>query len=298
MTTFTAATHDGVFHADDVFGAAILRRVTPDITIIRTRDPQRLAEADIRFDVGGNHNPQAGNYDHHQIGGAGVRPHGVPYASAGLLWHRFGVGICGDMMVAAEVDRHLIQSIDAHDNGYAIMQPMGNAVTCTVSHIISNFNPAWDEPQESDRTFDRAVVCAATILDRAIVHARGVVVARTLVDQAVADAFDPRIVVLDRFVPWQGALCAASAEARYVVYPSAGTWRVQVVPHVPGQPGGRTSLPEAWAGLDGAALAQVSGVPDATFAHRGRFIAGAQSREGAYALAMTAVRAPYKESSS
>lgn|GEM_PF-6359412 len=43
--------------------------------------------------------------------------------------------------------------------------------------------------------------------------------------------------------------------------------------------------------LDGDALAALTGVADATFAHRGLFIAGAVSREGALALAQLAVAA-------
>lgn len=276
-------THDGVFHGDDVLAGAIVTRVWPEAGIFRTRDQEQLVSADLCFDVGG------GLYDHHQRGGNGVRPNGVPYASAGLLWRDYGAAICSSQEVAAEVDRQMVQSIDAHDNGYSITVPLGNAVQCTLSHILSNFNPAWDEPQRFDTHYWEAVAFAAHILDRAIVRARSVVLARQVVQQAVADAADPRIVVLPYFVPWQEALIDASASALFCVYPSAGTWRVQVVPVMAGQPGARQPLPEAWAGLEGPALQALTGVADATFAHRQRFIAGAQSRNGALALAHLAI---------
>ena len=48
-----AATHSGGFHADDVFALAVLRIVHPDLEIVRTRDPEVLAAADYRVDVGG-----------------------------------------------------------------------------------------------------------------------------------------------------------------------------------------------------------------------------------------------------
>lgn len=299
-------THDGVFHGDDVLAGAIVRLAFPDQAITRTRSPELLESAMLCFDVG------QGTYDHHQRGGNGVRPNGVPYASAGLLWEDYGPQICGAVptvnpndagdtdaiynpnyglarKIADEVDRQLIQSIDAHDNGHAIAAPTGDAIQCTISHILSNFNPSWDEPQNFDQRYFEAVAFAATILDRAIIRARSVVLAREVVAQAVADAIDPRIVVLPYFVPWQEALVEASADALLCVYPSAGTWRVQVVPATPGQPGARLPLPEAWAGLDNAELAALTGVADATFAHRGRFIAGAQSRNGALALARLAI---------
>jgi uncharacterized UPF0160 family protein len=279
-----AATHDGVFHADDVTGAVILQLAIPEIAIIRTRDPQMITDADLAFDVGG------GSYDHHQRGGNGSRPNGVPYASAGLLWREYGALICGTAAVATEVDRQLIQPIDAHDNGYQISTNFhADAQPCTISHVVSSFNPSWDEPQDFDARFWQVVAWMKPVLERAIVRARGVVEARAVVRQAVADAVDPRIVVLPYFVPWQEALVEASKDALLVVYPSAGTWRVQVVPKLAGQPVARTALPEAWAGLDGAALATLTGVPDATFCHRQRFIAGAVSLTGALTMARLAV---------
>lgn len=285
-----AVTHDGVFHADDVFGAALLRLAYPAIEIERSRDPRVLAAADIRFDVGGRSDPATGDYDHHQREGAGKRVNGIPYAAFGLLWRALGQRLCADVVLQAEVDRAFVQAIDAHDNGVALTtEAIPGAFPVTISHVISNFNPSWDEPQEYDARFWEAVALAEQVLRRAIVRAQGVVLAREIVCEAVERADDARIVVLDRFVPWQEALIEVSADALLIVYPSAGTWRVQVVPVKPGQPGARCALPEAWAGLDGEQLIAVTGVADATFCHRGRFIAGAVSREGALALACVAL---------
>lgn len=285
----TVVTHDGVFHADDVFGAAVLGMVFgDDLIIVRTRNADALASAAIRFDVGGASNG-ATDFDHHQRGGAGVRPNGVPFASFGLLWQVYGAHVCGSTAVAVEVDRGFVCAIDAHDNGYKLSTPTSDVPNVAVSHLVSNFNPSWDEGQDFDAFFYQALGFADGVLRRAIARARGVVDAKQIVRDAVRAANDPRIVVLDRFLPWQEALIEASDEALFVVYPSAGTWRVQVVPIAPGQPGARKPLPEAWAGLDGAELDALTGVSDATFAHRGRFIAGAQSEAGALALARIAL---------
>lgn len=289
-----AVTHDGVFHADDVFGAALIRLTHPSWVIERSRDPKVLAGSQLRFDVGGRAGHQTGDYDHHQKEGAGKRENGIPYAAFGLLWSAFGLHLCGDLAVHAEVDRAFVQAIDAHDNGMALVgePPIPGAFPVTISHVISNFNPSWDEEQDYDERFHEAVALAETILLRVIVRARGVVSARQIVREAVERADDPRIVVLDRFVPWQEALVEASKDALVIVYPSAGTWRVQVVPIQPGQPGTRHSLPESWAGLDSDGLIAVSAVPDATFCHRARFIAGAVSRDGALALAYASFLTP------
>ena len=284
-----AVTHDGIFHADDVFAAVVVRRMFPRVRIIRTRHPDHLAAADLRFDVGGK-SDGATDFDHHQPGGAGVRPNGVPYAAAGLVWHAFGERIAGSAAVASEVDRGMIQSIDAHDNGYALTTPFANGVVMTVSHAISSLNPAWHERPGFDAHFAMALDMATILLDRAIVRAVGIVQAEREVMVAIQNADDPRILVLDRFLPWQETVCTLAPTALFVVFPSAGTWRVQGVPQQIGMPGNRRSLPAAWAGLEGSALQAITGVSEATFAHRGLFIAGAASKAGAYALAQKALQ--------
>lgn len=47
------AVHNGVFHADEVFGVALMETIEPDLQVIRTRDEAVIAECDIVADVGG-----------------------------------------------------------------------------------------------------------------------------------------------------------------------------------------------------------------------------------------------------
>jgi uncharacterized UPF0160 family protein len=47
------ATHNGTFHADDVFGVAVLQLLHPGAELVRTRDPETIAKADFAVDVGG-----------------------------------------------------------------------------------------------------------------------------------------------------------------------------------------------------------------------------------------------------
>ena len=55
------ATHNGPFHADDVLAWALLRQfMEEDLELIRTRDANRLNEADIVIDVGGEYDPHDG----------------------------------------------------------------------------------------------------------------------------------------------------------------------------------------------------------------------------------------------
>ena len=313
--TINAVTHDGVFHADDVFAAATLRLAAqrpghPGVAIRRSRNPEALERAHIRFDVGGRSTPATGDFDHHQPGGAGERENGIPNASFGLIWKQFGAtaveAVLGLMDnehsfdaidVMREVDRILVQQIDAGDNGVNLSAPTHpDALPVTISNVISWLNPAVGEPSDKDAfddAFEEAVAMAMLVLRRAIVRAYGPILAREMIDAALAVSAvqEPRVVVLNQFLPWKEILIARAPDALYVIYPSAGTWRVECVPVEAGQFGSRRPLPEAWAGLDGAALAALTGVGDATFAHKGRFIAGAKSREGALALARLALDA-------
>src|SRR3712207_7557428 len=58
--------HPGNFHADDVFAVAVLQLVHGELEVVRTRDPELHAAADVRIDVGGRHDPATGDFDHHQ----------------------------------------------------------------------------------------------------------------------------------------------------------------------------------------------------------------------------------------
>ena len=90
------ATHDGSFHADEVFAVAALGLWDATAEVVRTRDPEALANADLRVDVGFRDDARAGDFDHHQRGFDAARANGVRYASFGLVWREFGVRICDD----------------------------------------------------------------------------------------------------------------------------------------------------------------------------------------------------------
>jgi len=54
-----AVTHDGPFHADDVFADAVLRAALSEVQLTRSRDTAVIASADLVFDVGGIYDPAA-----------------------------------------------------------------------------------------------------------------------------------------------------------------------------------------------------------------------------------------------
>jgi len=288
MNDLTVVTHNGNFHADDVFSIAALKSILPSFKLIRTRDLELINKADIVVDVGGEYDPDSGRFDHHQRGGAGARENGIPYSSFGLIWQKYGVDICkGNQDVANALDAGLVSEIDAIDCGHV----EGVSKGISLSQTIGMFNPTWQEDSHFDECFDEAVEFALRVLKRFIAAAKGGISAKEIVAKAIDDAEDPRVIVLEKYIPWKRTVHALSEEALYMVYPSqTGEWRIQTVPVEPGSFENRKSLPEQWAGLSDDDLKNVTGIDDAMFCHNGLFIAGAESFESTMKMASIALQ--------
>jgi uncharacterized UPF0160 family protein len=284
-------THNGTFHADDIFATAALSiLLNEDIKVVRTRDEEMFTKGDYIYDVGGEYDPTRNRFDHHQHGGAGKRENGIPYAAFGLVWKTYGEQICGSQDVANKLDESLVQSIDAHDNGINLYTLKGDIAPYLIENMFDSFRPTWKEEEEYDTPFMEVLEIAKKFLRRAIVRARDSLDAKSFVQKAYEEAVDKRIIVLDGAYPWQGVL-GDYPEPLYVVCFKTGMWRVLCVRKDKESFENRKSLPESWAGLRDEELARVSGVPDATFCHNGRFLAVAKSKEGALALAQKALLA-------
>jgi uncharacterized UPF0160 family protein len=290
------ATHDGSFHADEVFAVSALMLLTGSdgLEVVRSRDPNVLATADVRVDVGFRDDPATGDFDHHQRGFARARDNRVGYASFGLVWEHYGARICGgDAEVARTVDATLVQTVDANDTGQRLTEPIVEGVhPMSVSSVIAGLQPRWDETldpaQERDR-FDQAVALAGGILRREIEAGAAAIRAVKVVRAAIASASDPRVVELPVDAPWKRTLVPEAPEALFVIYPKRQGFGLEAVPRELGSFDNRRDLPESWAGLEGDALVAVTGVADALFCHAKRFLAVARTREAIGRLAELAL---------
>lgn len=262
-----AMTHGGKFHADDVFSAALLKLVDPQIEIVRGFQIPDGFDGMV-FDIG------SGKYDHHQEG-AEIRENGVPYAAFGLLWRELGKLIMGRGLPADQAakeadyfDEKFIQPLDEDDNTGS-----GNPL----ASIIAAFNPNWDSDESPDRCFAQAVDFATLILKKKINHILSVQRAKALVETALADSKD-NIVILPRFAPWKSVLVPSDAE--FVVYPSQrGGYSAQVIPADFDTKESKYDFPEEWAGKSEDELQRISGVPTLTFCHKSRFLISADRLE-------------------
>jgi uncharacterized UPF0160 family protein len=288
------ATHDGSFHADEVFAIAALMLLGQPIEVLRTRDRDTLAHADLRIDVGFRYDPSTGDYDHHQREFDGARPNGIRYASFGLIWQAFGVQVCdGDAEVAEAVDASLVQGVDANDTGQQLTESLVEGVyPLTVNGVIGGFNARWDEtlaPEQERLRFDEAVDLARGIIAREVLSAASGRRSARIVQDAIAAATDPRLIELPVNAPWKQVLVPAAPDALYIIYPKRQGYGLEAVPRELGSFENRRDLPEAWAGREGADLVSVTGVPDALFCHAKRFLVVASSHEGIQQLARLAL---------
>ena len=288
------ATHDGSFHADEVFAVAALGLLGDPVEVVRTRERDALARADLRVDVGFRDDPSTGDFDHHQRDFDGVRENGVRYASFGLVWREFGGRICsGDQDVADTVDQTLVQAVDANDTGQQLTRSLIDGVRpLTVNAIIGGFNARWDEtltPEAEGERFDAAVALAQGILAREIASAESGRRSERIVREAIAGASDPRIVELPVNAPWKQVLVPEAPDALFVIYPKRQGFGLEAVPRELGSFENRRNLPAAWGGLEGDELVSATGVEDALFCHAKRFLAVARSRSGLERLAELAL---------
>lgn len=283
----TIATHNHSFHADDVFGVATLLLIYPDAKVIRTRDEGLIAQADIVLDVGRIYDESKLRFDHHQEGGAGVRENGIPYASFGLIWKRFGKELCVSQEEIDNIDTNLVQVVDAEDNGFTLFTPViASARLFSISSVIGCLNPVLSEKQDFDLIFMQAVEIAKTILCREIVVAKELVETKRVFRETYKKSSDKRFVILEKEYSrslW-GQCVEEFPELLFVVVPREQMFALRAVRKNASTFENRKDLPLTWAGKVGKELEEITGVVGANFCHNKRFVANAKTKEAILAL--------------
>ncbi len=286
------ALHGGHFHADDIFAAATLQLVLKNrARIVRTRDEAVIRAADYVADVGGIHDPATNRFDHHQKGGAGSHENGIPYAAFGLVWKEYGARLCGSEEIAKLIEQRLVCPIDADDNGYPTIQPLGSVVPFTIQGFFYSKRPTWKEsPDIYDKVFFELLPMAQELILREIKINRDYIEARDAVHAAYAAAPNKQVIELDHPYPFNEALFQYP-EPLYVIIqrPSDGFWKVEAVRKNPHEFPNRKDMPAAWAGLRDEEFEAASGVKGAVFCHNGRWLAVTKTKEAAEKLANLAI---------
>lgn len=291
-TKVLAVTHSGFFHADEVMASAILKQYYDEVEILRSRNEEDFNKADIVFDVGG------GEFDHHNDYKE-YRDNGVPYAACGLIWRAFGQKIIWKYKpsfseeqveeVFYSVDKSIIESIDAVDNGYFVEKDEVHMPT--LNQLVKGFNPNWNTDLDADAQFNKAIEFCTPILLNAINGA----IAAIEAEKIVKDSFDQReidnILILEKFCPWKRHLrnCDEDGSIVYVIFKDlVNGYRVQAV----SERDSRESIkefPREWAGKAPQVINELLDIDDAIFVHPGGFIAGTGSLSSAVKMAELAL---------
>lgn len=291
-------THNGSFHADDVFAAATLsiylEKKGEIFGIIRTRDEGIIKSGDYVFDIGGIYDEEKNRFDHHQIGGAGKRDNGIEYSSFGLVWKKFGKDICdGSEKTSSTIDQKLVSPVDANDNGIDLYKNIfENVLPYTISDVFSIFSGTALEDLDKDKQFLKALVWAKEILQREIKKTNDQIEITKIIQDFYKNSIDKRIVVIDkpkvsRYEIWEAL--QDFKEPLFVVYGEYESWSVVAMRKEKNSYGNRKNFPESWAGLQNQELQKVTGISDSVFCHRNLFLAVSKTKEGAIKLAELAL---------
>lgn len=294
--------HNGSFHADDIFACATLilhlESQGESYQVVRSRDEKVIASADYVVDVGGIYNKDINRFDHHQPGGAGKRDNGIPYASFGLVWEKFGMSLSkNNEIVMQDIDRRIAQPIDAIDNGISISMPSELGL-CDygIYGIIGAYQNTWKESGMDVMQLNNFLYLVnffkpllAREIDRSLHRLE-------MIDkiQEIYDTAENKSILE---IPYHVSVSALvqvlnkHKEVLYIVCRSNNNWKALAMRKEACSFENRKSLPLEWAGKRGKELAEITGVSDALFCHNAVWMAVAESKEGAWKLAQLALEA-------
>lgn len=157
-------THNGRFHYDELLATAILKKIYPDASIIRTRDQTIINSGDIVYDVGGVYDHLKHRYDHHQYTFSDTfsDKYNIKMSSCGLIFKHFHEKLFEiyNILINDSLYDKLVNKVyeefflcaDAIDNGINVF---GNVKPRTISDVISLYN-------EDVNGFDKALFIVET----------------------------------------------------------------------------------------------------------------------------------------
>lgn len=258
-------THSGIFHADDVFATALLMLVFPGFVYYRGMQVPDDFDG-IVYDIG------FGEFDHHQADKE-YRENGMPYASFGLLWRKYGEKFMSKDE-ALEFDLEFIAPIDKCDNEGGINP---------ISTLIKEFNPTWNSKTQEDTAFEEAVEFAKGILIRHIDKYNSSLQAKYVVEEKMKSC-DGKILVLDKFMPFIKYVC--NTTYTHVIYKdNRGGYAVRLVPVSEKDHATKVNFPEEWFGKNGEELENISGIIGLIFCHASGFMCATNTFEAAMQVA-------------
>lgn len=310
------ATHNGSFHADEITACVIFSLLDNETKFIRSRDLETLEKADYVVDVSGQFELSK-HFDHHPKEFNLTRKNGIKYASAGLIWEKFGHELLKKIAISRTdlagvdnkildkawkiIDRNIMQYTDLSDNGQLdsytndlcnIQTEDGKNVYSSLNrfymhipaipYIISMQNVIEGNDEQQYEAFMNTVSSLRVLYKNVIVNT--LLNARD--EQKVLDCYDgSEILRLDEKLPWFEAVLnnwAVFENCKLAMYPDHNKrgYRLQSLPgSLSSRFVNRCSAPEAWRGKEFDDLNKLVGISSATFVHKTGFTGGAVTKE-------------------
>ena len=152
-----------------------------------------------------------------------------------------------------------------------------------MSAAIGQLNPVWDDAETTpDGRFAVAEVLATGVLNGYVQKANAEVRAESLVLNS--KVIDGKILVLERYAPWQDVVSTQMPDILYCVFPSnRGGYNVQTVPVESGSFIPRKGFPKEWLGHPVTSMGM-------TFCHPSNFILSTETKDQAIECAKVAIR--------
>ncbi len=283
-------THNGVFHADEVFAIAFLniaakRTVQNLFHVIRVNnnDVYQYKDKDdvIIVDIGG------GEFDHHNTRKSyrsyarninGIKEYKrYDFASFGKVvraYHEL-VDPIKDLKDYKYFDRNFVCKIDGYDNG-------DRTYNSDFSNLLNEMNPVWNaeiewvgEPEEEvPFNFMDAICFCMFIINKKLENIKAIKDAESIIEEAKKNE-NNHIIIFDRYVPYLGKL---NPDTEYVIFPSQreNGWNVSVQKNEKNE--FIKPLPKEWYGFNREPNPPVEGL---LFCHPTGFIAVFDTKENA-----------------
>lgn len=214
------ATHNGIFHADEVTAVALLKLFTDhEISIHRVKhETKDFSQYDMVIDVGRKFDGVK-YFDHHQYKGG--------KSSAGLIWEYLNL-----KNNYPNISK-LIEMVDANDVGTLKAKPY------EYSSLIKHFNCSDDiYSNEQDICFTKAVEFAFTVLRSMKENEESMKEAKEIVNNSFYFEGNKNIIELERFTRfWSSYINGATMpNIKAVVWEDKAdnSWKVKIPSKKPG----------------------------------------------------------------
>lgn len=292
-------THDGTFHYDEVLSTAILEKIYPGATLIRTRDDAVIETGDIVYDVGRVFDAERKRFDHHQrtFEDTYSSRYTIKLSSSGLIYKYYHEKLFElyNFTRKSPIFDYIVEKIyvefflpaDACDNGVDIS---GVIKQRTVADVVKNFNcynaSNGDKSEENER-FRKAVNFVSCDLHNYLEYVlRDYAINYEYLYNELKDFkgdiyYTEEKVSMDLVYDINEEL---KKDLKFVVVKNNQDYRILTFPVSKGCFKVRYPLHPDWRGLANEDLDAVSKIPNCIFVHVSGFTGGNRTKEGAFAM--------------